>query len=274
MHTLNFHRAISLRALCLLMLLVISSAFAQDGRGGKVLPGQAKPYSYSLDDMAKAMALFQTSSQLADYPATPFQILYCCSTAQFSQPICPDGGVGTLEVAANNFSVSDGTAFFVPLFNFDDTPPVLGVFPDKTMVGDYIFGATQYGATGTEIIVDGEATVIGPEFLGGPVQGPPFAPASWIDGVFLTAGVQLLDAIPPSVCQAVGGIPNCGTAGTHFIQLGPFLRPMHVGRHTVEIKGQVGNSTSFVEAFLPFYGHCLQEDITYTVNVLPSLRTE
>jgi hypothetical protein len=276
MQTLKSHPAQFGCALFVFTLLTISPTLAtgQDN-GGKVLPAHTTPYGFSLDAMASAMALFQTSSQLADYPITPFQILYCCGTAQFSNPICPDGGQGTLEVASNSFSVSAGTAFYVPLFSFDDTPPVLGVFPDKSTVGNYIFGFDQYGATGTEIIVDGKATPIGPEFLGGPVEGPAFAPAGWIDGVFLTPGVHLLDAPPASVCQPITPpIPGCGTAGTHFVQLGPFLSPMRVGTHTVEIKGQVGNSSLFVQAFSPFFGHCLQEDITYTVKVLPILEAE
>lgn len=274
MHTLKTSRALSLGGLCLLIMTAISSASAADRKGGAVLPPDATPFGYSLDAMAKAMALFQTSSQLADYPATPFQILYCCSTEQFSNPTCQDGGIGIREVAANSFSVSAGTAFYVPLFNFDDTPPFLGVFPDKSTVEDYIFDPNQYGATGTEIIVDGKTTAIGPEFLGGPVQGPPFAPAGWIDGVFLNAGPRLLDALPPSICATVPPIANCGAAGANFIQLGPFLTPMSIGHHTVEIKGQVGNSTLFVEALGPFYGHCLQEDITYIVNVLAPLQMD
>ena len=45
--------------------------------GGNVLPPNASPYGYSLDDMAKALALFDTSgNDLSYYPKTPFQILY------------------------------------------------------------------------------------------------------------------------------------------------------------------------------------------------------
>jgi hypothetical protein len=336
----------------LVFLAVAPSRAQEEAHGGKVLPAEANPYGYSLDDMANAMALFQTSAQLVSYPKTPFQILYCCSTAQFSSAACSDGKSGTLEVASNTFSVPAGTPFFVPLFLFDDTPPVLGVWPaDKESARDYIFGPTQYGAVGTEIVVDGKVTAIGRDFLGGPVTPTAFGGAT-IDGIALAPSVGLLDALTStpttasittvsrmknvvtfnttantalsagqnivianvsdpgydgnftiaavnsptqftyaqngpdssasggiatgaSTCQQLASngvvIPGCGNAGTHFLQLGPFLKPMSVGSDTVEIKGIVGNSSLFVQALGPFDGDCLQEDITYTVKVLPPL---
>jgi hypothetical protein len=110
------------------------------------------------------------------------------------------------------------------------------------MAADYVFGPTTFNAQGMEIIVDGKVTAVGAAFLGGPIQqnNPP-----------------LLD----------GG-------GTHLIQLGVFLTPMSVGTHTVEIKGEVGNSALFIAAAGAFLGDCLAEDITYKLRVFPAFETE
>src|SRR5271169_1095243 len=62
------------------VMLSASPARAQNANekgqgGGNVQPPSAKSHGYSLDDMAKLMALFSTSNNnLAYYPATPFQI--------------------------------------------------------------------------------------------------------------------------------------------------------------------------------------------------------
>jgi hypothetical protein len=261
MYKLKTNRAVSLGVLCLLLLMAIGLTFAADLEdvGGKVLSSDVKPYGYSLDDIARAMALFSSSSNVQHYPTTPFQLLFTDpNTAPTTSTVtCPDGGQGTFLVAANTFPVTAGVAFFVPLFFVDDTPPVLGVFPtQKSQAADYFFGATQYGGRDMEIIVDGRSTAVGADFLGGPVETPP-----------------LLDALSASFCQQ-NSIPGCGKAGTHFMQLGAFIAPMSVGVHTAEIKGQLGNSTLFSNTFAPFYGSCLQEDITYKVKVFPRLETE
>lgn len=243
MHTTKTRQALSLGTLCLLTLLAMSLTFASgdDNRGGKVLPPNAKPYGYSLDHMAKAMALFSTSgNSMPYYPTTPFQILFAPAQT-YTHPTCQDGNPGTLASGTQTFPVIAGEALFVPLFFYDDSPPVVGTWPtDPSMVEDYIFGPTHFGTSGTEIILDGTTTAVGPDFLGGPIKQskPP-----------------LLD----------GG-------GKHFIQLGAFLAPMSVGSHTVEIKGQIGNSAEFIAAAGSIFGDCLEEDITYTVKVFPPLR--
>jgi len=206
--------------------------------GGNIVPASAKPANYSLEDMAKLLALFDTSfNDPAYYPKTPFQILYGNPKITTVTPkTCPQppGGTGILVTGGNTFVVKPGTQFFVPLASYDDSPPVVGVFPSqKSQVADYIFGPTGYGGRDYNILVDGNKTGVGAEFLAGPVE---------------QAKPPLLD----------GG-------GTHLIQLGVFLTPMSAGTHVVTITGEVASY-----AINQAYGiGCVAEDYTYTVKVVP-----
>ena len=161
--------------------------------------------------MAKALAVFTTSgNDLANYPNTPFQILYTSPT--------------------NSFNVTPGTRFFVPLFLFDDSPPIVGSFPTKPgpAAQEYIFDDAQVGADGLEIIVDGLPTSIGPMYVAGPVDTQP--------------------------------LPDGG--GTHVIQVGAFLTPLSKGTHTVTISGTFDG-----DAFAATYGGGVSFEFTYTVIV-------
>jgi len=171
------------------------AAFA-DG-GGNVLPPEAKPHGYSLTDMASAIALFSTSGNESQYyPDTPFQVLSEDTSTIKTTPV----GSGLVVTASNSFTVESGTPFFVAIFYADDSPPVIGTFPAHAReAAGYVFGEAQLGLTDVEIIVDGESTGIGRDYVAGPVLTPP-----------------LLD----------GG-------GTHFISVGAFLTPLSVGTHTV-----------------------------------------
>jgi hypothetical protein len=220
-----------------LLLTVPAPAQSQNGQGGgSVLPPSEKPQGYSLEDMAKLMALFTTSgNDPSHYPKTPFQILYGKPGITKATPkACPQppGGTGFLNIGGNAFVVRPETSFFVPLSEFDDSPPVVGLYPShKSQVPDYIFGPLGYGARDYNIIVDGHKTPVGPEFLAGPVETPP-----------------LLN----------GG-------GTHSIQLGVFLTPMSVGIHLVTITGEVA-SDAFYRA--NNFG-CVAQLYTYVVAVVP-----
>lgn len=207
------------------------------GGGGNVLAPNAQPRGYSLTDMARATARFNTSfNNLLYYPNTPFQILYADFSTATTTPVdCDNGGSGLLQSGTNSFTVAPGTPFYVPFFNVTDSPPVLGTYPsDESEAVGYFFGPTQIGGRDFEIIVDGKSTPVGPEYLAGPVETAP-----------------LLD----------GG-------GTHIITLGVFLTPLSVGTHTVTIRGQVAG-----DLLLPTYGiSCLKEDFTYVVEVKPDGR--
>jgi hypothetical protein len=178
--------------------------------GGHVLPPNLTPFGYTLEDMAEELAYFSTSgNNLAYFPDTPFQILF--------------------NSATNTFTVKSGTLFFVPVFFIDDSPPIIGSFPENAdSAEEYVFGAEEMGAYNVSITVEGRVTPIGPKYVAGPV----FASG-------------LLD----------GG-------GSHFIQVGAFLAPLSNGRHTVTIQAGFDG-----EALLDFTGSPLFSKLTHTVIV-------
>ena len=201
----------SLLVLAVSILVAGGTRLTAGGDGGPVLPASATPSDFSLDDMAAELALFSSSgNDLARYPDTPFQILYISDT--------------------NTFTVPAGTRFFVPVFFVDDSPPILGTFPDDVDdIAAYVFGADQLGGYDMQIVVDGEATTLGPAYLGSTHVG----------------GAGLLD----------GG-------GHNFIQLGGFLTPLTPGKHTVTI---IANFDGAVINEL--FGQGITLEATYTVNV-------
>ncbi len=162
--------------------------------GGNVLPPTAKPKGYSLSDIAEATAVFNTlgsnGRSTATEPSVPFQILY---NSNINQP-------------HNTFFVRPGTMFYVPIFLSDDSPPIIGDFPadvtDQNAVADYFFDEEQLGAVFLEVVVDGEVTSVGPDYVVG-VETPPLS-----DG-----------------------------GGTHYIVSAVFLTPLTKGTHTVQIRG-------------------------------------
>ena len=106
--------------------------------GGAVLPATARPYGYSLTDMARETALFLTSGNTTDYPNTPFQVLYFDPSTYHAST--SDGGVAV--TASNNFNVSPTTSFYVPLLDSTDSPPIVGNFPtDASGAAGYFFGS-------------------------------------------------------------------------------------------------------------------------------------
>jgi serine/threonine-protein kinase len=194
---------------------------------GQVLPATASQHGYSLTDMARATALFNTSgNNPADYPNTPFQILYVDPATESLTP----GGGGAIETGTNSFVVAPGTPFYVPLAFVDDSPPILGTFPtDPSATANYFFAPDQLGTSNLVLTVDGRATSIGAAYAAGPVQTPP-----------------LLD----------GG-------GTHIITVGAFLTPLSPGTHTVTISGLFAGVLYQQATGLSF----LQFQLTYTVTV-------
>ena len=118
--------------------------------GGKVLPATAKPRGYSLADLARATAAFNVSNRdPANLPDIPFQVLFTLT----------DGN-------SNEFTVDQGTMFYVPLLYIDDSPPIVGDFPDdlndRAELEAYVFGSEQIGVDLLQIVVDGQVTNLGP----------------------------------------------------------------------------------------------------------------
>jgi hypothetical protein len=200
---------------------------AQAKGGGVVLPARARPHGFSLSDMTKELALFSTSGNNAAFlPHTPFQVLYGDpATITFT----PEGS-GLVESGTNTFAVHPGTMSFVPVFNVDDSPPVIGSFPtSNAQAKQYFLDPQQVGGKDFTVTVDGSTTSLGASYVAGPVTTPPLG-----DG-----------------------------GGTHMITLGVFLTPLPPGHHTISISGGV-----FGAALQPAVGiSFLRESFTYTVNV-------
>lgn len=125
-----------------------------EGGGGQVLPGPAKPKGYSLSDMAKITAFFNSRFDKTpqNVPDTPFQILY---------------------VPQNNnltFEVRPGTMFYVPVFFVDDSPPIAGDFPnvnDRPAVLYYFYAQNEIGNDRVRILVDGMVNSLGADHVVG-----------------------------------------------------------------------------------------------------------
>ncbi len=103
--------------ICGAILGLIALAVPALAASGNVLPPKAKPKGSSLAEIAKATAIFNTAGPAgrskATEPPVPFQILYTSNTNP-----------------SNTFHVRAGTMLYVPIVFTDNSPPILGDFPD------------------------------------------------------------------------------------------------------------------------------------------------
>ena len=194
------------------LTLLVMITFIIPSQAG-ILPGHANPKGTSIDEMTAALGQFQDSGLDPSFlPSTPFQILF---------PTDLNNNTGT-------FTVKPGTFFFIPIFSFNDSPPVIGDFPtNSSQAPGYIFGAAQIGAHDAEIEVDGQITEIGPSHLSGLVN-----------------------------------TPNLPFGGSHTILLGAFQTPLPKGTHTVKIR-----ATWDGIALVATVGSSVSFEIVYTVIV-------
>lgn len=188
----------------LLALLPLSAALfagvnvpqpsASQLHGGQVMPPTARPHGFSLTDAAAANAQFVSSgNNPAYFPAIPFQQLYYDPTTI--------GVSGSTITGSNVFHVPTGTMFYVPIGSVDNSPPVLGSFPQTPSEAvSYWSDPSQLGVSQT-VAVDGKTISIPTTYLVGPVTTPPLQ-----DG-----------------------------KGTHIITIGVFLTPLNKGNHTVVV---------------------------------------
>ncbi len=220
------------------------AAAAGNGTGRGVLPASANPQGYSLADMSRLTALFTTSGNDPHYyPDTPFQVLYADPSKVTTSPDCttfaPLCGFTATEKKgtrfSNTFTVKAGTMFYVPVFNADDSPPVVGVFPTtRTEARNYVFDRAQLGGKDFAIQIDSKTVRLGRRYVAGPVTTPP-----------------LLDVQPPT------------PGGTHYLTIGAFLYPLTPGVHTIRIQGGW-----FGKQFKATYGtDFLWENLSYRVRV-------
>jgi hypothetical protein len=223
-------RTLSLIGLATVLLVAgapVAARGASAGADNPVLPRTARPEGWSIRQMAAAVATFDASgNNPADYPHTPFQILYYDPATNQ----CPVVNGGLDCTGSNSFTVPAGKYLYVPFFNVDDSPPIIGTYPatHELAVG-YFFDPAQVGGRDFSIIVDGEQVAIGWPYLAGPVPTKP--------------------------------LPDGG--GTHMIVLGAFLRLLGPGEHTVTITGGVFGQAVQAATGLTF----VREHETYRVTV-------
>jgi hypothetical protein len=196
-------------------LCVVTAAAPALAGGGEVLSPTEQPKGYSLAEIAEATAAFNTSGpngrSEATEPPVPFQILYTSATNP-----------------SDTFQVRPGTQLYVPVVFVDNSPLILGDFPDVNdpeAVSDYYFNPEQLGAEVIEIVVDGKVTSLGPEYVVG-AETP--------------------------------GLPS---GGDLYTVAAVFLTPLSSGTHTVTFRVRFTG-----EALAPFGGVFAGED-TYTVIV-------
>ena len=129
-----------------------ANADEQHRRFAPVLPPQARPFGYSLDEMARLIAPFNISDRSAPPPNSPFQILF-------------EGG------PMPSFDVKRGTYLYVPLLYNDNSAPILGHFPanaeNRQKALRYWYSQNEFGVTTMEIIVDGKTTSLGAGYVSG-----------------------------------------------------------------------------------------------------------
>lgn len=194
-------RAIAAVAIVLAFGLANATPSLAQPAGGRVLPPQARLFGYTLTDLARETALFTyTENDPANYPNTPFQVLYVDPATLEASEVD-----GCLHVTGSNeFTTSVRTFYYVPIVNVSDVPPIHGQFPTTTAEARaHFFDSNQLGGQ-FEIVVDGVASPVGPAFVGGPVAAP---------------------------LQTLGG--------SRIATLGVFLTPLRPGTHTVVIRGSV-----------------------------------
>jgi hypothetical protein len=164
----------------------------------------------SLTDAALITAQFNASGDPGRYPpGLPYQILNTSGD--------------------NTFMVQSDTYFYIPIAFVNDSPPILGNFPNSADEAKlYFFDPAQIGAHDCFIDVDGTRYAIGPAYLAGPVTTAP--------------------------------LPDGG--GTHYMVLAAFMRPLPPGNHTVSM-GATFDGAAVLEA----YGEPAEFVVTYEVNV-------
>jgi hypothetical protein len=118
-----------------------AAAQPQAKSASHVLPPSARPYGYSVSEMARITAAFNESDRTGPPPESPFQILF---------------GDGS---GHPSFNVTRGTDLYVPVVYRDESLPLLGDSPAKVetrrRMRTYCYSQTEIGAVAREVIVDG-----------------------------------------------------------------------------------------------------------------------
>lgn len=137
-----------------------------------VLPAQARPFGYSLDDMARLVAPFNLTDRSGPPPNSPFQILYQNNVT-----------------GSTAFDVARGKFLYVPLLYNDDSLPILGHFPtnaqNRLQALRYWYSQSEFGVTKMQLVIDGKVVPLGARYVSGVSFSSPLP-----DGAtqYLTAG--------------------------------------------------------------------------------------
>ncbi|MBU6229813.1 MAG: PTPA-CTERM sorting domain-containing protein [Cyanobacteria bacterium REEB459] len=119
--------------------------------GGEVMPATAIVGGYSLTDAASVQASWLPNG--GPLPATPF-----------SQIVSRDG-------LPKSYTVTDSAYLYVPVFYTNNAPPPFpDPFPETLAAARFaLFDPSQNDLSGA-VRVDGKTTILGPEYLVGPVS--------------------------------------------------------------------------------------------------------
>jgi hypothetical protein len=128
---------------------------------------------------------------------------------------------------------------YVPIFFSDDSPPIIGDFPnvnDRQAVLNYVYSPTELGTISMTIMVDGTMNSLGSDY------------------VFAVGNVKLGDG-----------------PGTRYLGFAAFLTPLNKGTHTVEIVCLIKWCTHASFLWCPTrsdfrIGHYLYSDCSVTRN--------
>lgn len=147
---------VSAFSVALLLVTMVTPTHAASVHG-HVLPPTAKVHGWSLTKAVQETAFFNSSIDANGWRMEdrlpenlPFQMLYTRS--------------------GNTFQVKPGTTFYLPISFIDSSPPLIGTYPTNTREArHYFFDSSQFGFRKVKVVIDGEKTAIGPEYVAGPI---------------------------------------------------------------------------------------------------------
>lgn len=166
-----------------------------DEHGGIVIPAMAEPKGFSLKRLAAATAAFNVTDRSGAVP-----------TAINGRPFF-QGLYTSADNPTNTFNVPQATWLYVPVIFADDSPPIIGNFPDvndRNALVNYVYSHKELGVIYTNITVDGKVIPLNEDYL---------------------VGVK------------VAPLPDGG--GTQYLTVAAILTPFKIGQHTVEISSLV-----------------------------------
>jgi hypothetical protein len=191
-----------------------------------VMPPKAEPHGYSLADVAALTAAFNVTDHSGPLPSAVDSSTGARLQMIYTKP--------NTEVSV--FNVRHGTTLYVPVWYNDDSPPVIGNFPNlanRQAVLRYVYGHRQMGVEYSIISVDGQDVPLNEDYL--------------------TAL-----KVPP--------LPDGG--GTGYMTVAAFVKHLKRGQHTIEIRSSFTGQA--LEPWCKIVGFCTDSvsyATKYVVNV-------